>query len=231
MHEPLLPDTTVRERGLLTQAGMDVRRPRASAFARARSAQGFTLIELLIVVALVAVMGGIAIGISGDMIKSAKGQSGAAQLAGFLKRHRELAISRRRTIEIWFTAPNLVRSVQRAVPDPPNPLGPSTVLETMYLEGRMEYRQFAANADTPDAFGAGGAAGPIILGGAPPTVNPVMFTSEGSFTDANGDPINASVFIGVANQRNTSNAVTIIGTTATVRTWRFNGTPPSGWVQ
>ena len=85
----------------------------------------------------------------------------------------------------------------------------------------MEYRQFAGNADTPDAFGAGGAAGPIILGGAPPTVNPVMFTSEGSFTDANGNPINASVFIGVANQRNTSNAVTIIGTTATVRTWRF----------
>jgi prepilin-type N-terminal cleavage/methylation domain-containing protein len=193
--------------------------------ARARSAQGFTLIELLIVVAIIAIMGGIAIGITSDAIRNEKGKSGVAQLASFIKRHRELAISRRRNIEIAFTAPNMVRSTQRAVPDPPNPLGASTILETMYFEGRIEYRQFAGVPDTPDAFGS---AGPIILGGAPPTVNPVMFTSEGSFTDVDGNPINVSVFLGVVNQRNTANALTIIGTTAAVRTWRYDG---SRWVQ
>jgi hypothetical protein len=50
-----------------------------------------------------------------------------------------------------------------------------------------------------------------------------MFTSEGSFTDVNGDPINASVFLGIDQQPLTSNAITILGSTAAVRTWRWNG--------
>ena len=45
-----------------------------------------------------------------------------------------------------------------------------------------------------------------------------MFTSEGLFTDVNGDPINATLFLGIPNQVSTANALTIIGTTATVRT-------------
>lgn len=194
--------------------------------ARVRTAQGFSLIELLMVVAIIGVLAAVAIGITPGIIQTAKGQASTQQLVAFLKRNRELAISRRRNIEITFTAPNIVRATQRAVPDPPNPLGPNTVLETMYFEGRLEYRQFAGVPDTPDAFGA---AGPIILGGAAPNaLNPVMFTSEGSFTDVNGNPFNASVFLGVVNQKATANAVTIIGTTAAVRTWRYDG---SRWVQ
>jgi prepilin-type N-terminal cleavage/methylation domain-containing protein len=192
---------------------------------RARSAQGFSLIELLMVVAIIAVMGGIAIGITSDSIRTAKGRSGAEQMASFLKRYRELAISRRRNIEIAFVLPNTVQTQQRAVPDPPAPLGPNTPLETLYLEGRVEFRQFTGVPDTPDAFGAGG---PVILAGAPPGANPVMFTSEGSFTDVDGNPINASIFLGVPNQRQTANALTIIGTTAAVRMWRYDGTR---WVQ
>jgi prepilin-type N-terminal cleavage/methylation domain-containing protein len=217
----------IAECGLLNQnlmAGSHRDRLRA----RVRTAQGFSLIELLMVVAIIGVLAAIAIGITPGIIQTAKGQSGAQQVAGFLKRHRELAISRRRNIEIWFTAPNQLRSIQRAVPDPPNPLGPNTPLESMYFEGRLEYRQFAGIGDTPDAFGA---AAPVILGGVPPTANPVMFTSEGSFTDVDGNPVNASIFLGIVNQRSTANAVTIIGTTAAVRTWRYLGPLPTNWVQ
>lgn len=205
---------------MLDHGGMNVRR-RVRPSIRLRSAQGFSLIELLMVVAILCVLGGIAMGVTPNVIRVAKGQAGAAQLSSFLKRTRELAISRRRNIEIAFTAPNQVRSTQRAVPDPPNPLGASTVLETMYLEGRVEYRTFGGVPDTPDAFGNGAA---IVLGGA----NPVMFTSEGSFTDVDGNPINASIFLGVQGQTNTANALTIIGTTATVRSFRWDG---SRWVQ
>jgi prepilin-type N-terminal cleavage/methylation domain-containing protein len=209
------------ERGLLDHARMEARPRRPRLSTRVRAAQGFSLVELLMVVAILAILGGIAIGVTPGVIQVAKGQSGAQQLSAFLKRTRETAISRRRNIEIDFVAPGMVRSTQRAVPDPPNPLGPSTVLEEMYLEGGIEYRLFPAVPDTPDAFGNGA---PVVVGGA----NPVMFTSEGVFTDVDGNPINASVFLGVPNQVSTANALTIIGTTATVRTFRWDG---SRWVQ
>jgi prepilin-type N-terminal cleavage/methylation domain-containing protein len=209
------------ERHLLDKTAMErfaARRLRT----RGRSAQGFSVIELLIVVAILGVLASIAIGVTPAVIQSAKGQSGASQLNAFLKRNRELAISRRRNIEIAFTPPNQVQALQRAVPDPAVvPTPPPTPLETMFLEGRLEYRTFGAIPDTPDLFGN---ATPVVLGGA----DPVMFTSEGSFTDVNGDPVNASIFLGVLNQPSTANALTIIGTTATMRAWRYDG---SRWVQ
>jgi prepilin-type N-terminal cleavage/methylation domain-containing protein len=221
MRGATLTATAVRERRLLNRQGMEASPRRASLFARSRSAQGFSLIELIVVVAMIGVLAAIAIGVTPSIISTAKGQSGAQQLASFLKRHREMAISRRRNIEIAFTAPNLVSSVQRGVADPGDPPPLPTPLETMYLEGRVEFRLFPAVPDTPDGFGNGTA---ISLGGA----NPVMFTSEGGFTDVNGDPINASLYLGIQDQENTANALTIIGTTATVRAWRWDG---SRWVQ
>jgi prepilin-type N-terminal cleavage/methylation domain-containing protein len=218
-----LADSTGRERGLLDDAAMAsaaLRRHRA----RVRTAQGFSIIELLMVVAIIAVLAAVAIGVTPGIIQTAKGQSGAAQLAAFLKRNRELAISRRRNIEIQFTLPNIVASRQRAVPDPPNPTPAPTTIETMIFEGRIEFLRFPAvvPANTPDLFPIG--AGAVNLGGE----DPVMFTSEGSFTDVDANPINATIFIGVPNQPNTANALTIIGTTATVRTWRNDGRQ---WVQ
>ena len=222
MRDATLTATAVRERGLLNQAGMEVRRRRASPFARARSAQGFSLIELLVVVAIIAVLAGIAIGVTPSIIQTAKGQSGAQQLAAFLKRHREMAISRRRNIEIAFTAPNQVPSVQRAVPGSAEPAGAADAARNV-LPRRPAWSS-AASPASPIRPTRSATPRPSILGGA----NPVMFTSEGSFTDVNGNPINASVFLGVPNQVNTANALTIIGTTATVRTWRWDG---SRWVQ
>lgn len=174
------------------------------------------------VVAIIAVMGGVALGVTGNMIRTAKGQSGAQQLAGFLKRTRELAVSRRRNIEVAFTAPNIVATQQRGVPNPPAATPAPTPLETLRLEGRVEFRTFGTG-DTPDLF----------AGATPPAINvgaalPVLFTSEGQFVDANGDPVNATLFLGVPSQVSTANALTILGTTALIRTWRWDG---SKWVQ
>ena len=200
---------------MLERLGMTSHR-RAPLSARLRASGGFSLLEVLLVVALIGIVSAIAIGVTPDIIRVAKGQSGAQQLSAFLKRHREMAVSRRRNIEITFTAPNVVSSVQRAVPDPPNPTPAPTPLETLYLEGDIEFRLFGGVPDTPDGFGN---LAPVNLGGA----DPVMFTSEGSFTDVNGDPINAALFMGIENQVNTANALTIIGTTAAVRAWRWDG--------
>jgi prepilin-type N-terminal cleavage/methylation domain-containing protein len=186
-----------------------------------RSAHGLSVIELLMVVAIVGILASVAIGITPGIITTTKSSSGTAQMTAFLKRTREMAISRRRNIEIRFLAPNQVQSAERAVPNPPAPTPAPTILETMTFEGGLQYVKFPAQPDTPDAFGSAVA---INLGGA----NPVMFTSEGSFADVNGDPVNATLLVGVNGQPETANAVTILGTTAAVRSWRYDG---SRWVQ
>jgi hypothetical protein len=50
-----------------------------------------------------------------------------------------------------------------------------------------------------------------------------MFTSEGTFVNANGDPINGTVFFSIPNQKNSARAITIMGATALIRVWRWNG--------
>jgi prepilin-type N-terminal cleavage/methylation domain-containing protein len=178
------------------------------------STHGFSVLELLVVVGIVAVLAAVAVGVTPGVLNSAKGSSGMQQLESFLKRHREMAISRRRNIEIRFEPPNVVRSLE--LPVPPDPSAP-TLLETMIFEGGIEFVKFDdIPADTPDGFGNADA---INLGGG----TPVLFTSEGVFVDVNGDPINATLLTGVEDEPLTANALTILGTTATMRVWRHDG--------
>jgi len=176
--------------------------------------RGFTLVEMMIVVAVAGVLAAVAIGMSTTAVTMSKGEAGAAQLDGFLKRHREMALARRRDIEIQFDPPNRVRSVQRwgvgdANTDPID-------LETLTLEGGIEFRVFDGMPDTPNAFGNGNA---VTLGG----LEPVMFASEGMFMDVAGNPINATISLGIEDDPLTATAVTILGTTATIERWRWNG--------
>jgi hypothetical protein len=114
-------------------------------------------------------------------------------------------------VRVSFLGTNRIVVEQINVPGPG-----TTALETVYLEGRVEYRRFVGPTDTPDGFGNAAAvqiAGPL----------PVMFTSEGMFTDANGDPTNATIQLGVPGQVSTANAITILGATATIRQYRWDG--------
>jgi prepilin-type N-terminal cleavage/methylation domain-containing protein len=217
MREATLADPVVPERRLLDHAGMNVSRRRARPFARMRSARGFSLIELIIVVAIIGVLASIAIGVTPGIINSTKGKGGAAQVSGALRRARELAISRRRNVRVTFQAPNQVVFDQINVP-----VATLTRIEAVSLEGRVEFLRFAAVADTPDLFGNAAAVQISGAAGLP------MFTSEGMFTDSNGDPANATIQLGIPGQVATANAVTILGATATIRQYRWDG---SRWIE
>jgi prepilin-type N-terminal cleavage/methylation domain-containing protein len=204
------------ERALLDQPAMERSRHRRRLSGRARSAQGFSLLELLIVVAILGVLASIAIGVTPSVVRTAKGQAGVSQVQSVLRRARELSISRRRNVRVTFTVPNTLVIEQIDVPGPG-----TTPIETVRFEGNVQYTRFAATPDTPDGFGNVAA---VQIGGA----LPVMFTSEGMFCDAAGDPTNATIQIGVPNQVSTAGAITILGTTANIRAFRWDG---SRWIE
>lgn len=179
--------------------------------------------ELLIVVALIGILASVAIGVTPGIINVSKGQSGASQVSSVLRRAREMAISRRRNVRVTFQAPNQVVLDQINVPGPG-----TTQIETITFEGRIQYSTFAGLTDTPDLFGNGNAVQISGVAGNP------MFTSEGMFTDSNGDPANATITVGIPGQARTANAITILGATATIRQYRWQstgGVAGTGWVE
>lgn len=179
-----------------------------------RQQEGFTLVEMVVVVAIAGILAAIGIGMTTTSVRMSRGESAAAQLDGFLKRHREIALARRRDIEIEFVLPNRVRSTQR--PGLGDEDQEPRVLETLTLEGGIEFATFAGVPDTPNEFGTGDA---ITLGGQ----EPVMFASEGMFMDVAANPVNGTIMLGVPNDPLTATAVTVLGTTATIERWRWNG--------
>ena len=74
--------------------------------------------------------------------------------------------------------------------------------------------------DTPDAFGADA---PASLGGA----TRLFFISDGSLVDEDSLPVNGTIFLGTADRPASARAITITGTTARARRYRWMGT---GWV-
>jgi hypothetical protein len=94
-------------------------------------------------------------------------------------------------------------------------------MTTVFLEGAMEFRQYPGQGDTGDAFGM---AGPIAFG---PSVTR-LFTSEGSFVTAAGQPLNGTVFLGRINEPKSARAITVFGPTALIKAWRWDGVK---WVE
>ena len=75
--------------------------------------------------------------------------------------------------------------------------------------------------DTPDAFGMATA---TAFG----ALTPPMFTTDGSFINSNGDPLNGTLFIGVPGDTLAARAITIFGLTGAMRQWKWNG---RAWVE
>jgi len=174
---------------------------------------GFALPEILVVLALMAVVMGIGIGSFSNEMATVQGDADMNIVYWQLKLAREIAINQRRSVEVVFTPPNFISLVRHNLPNG------TTVVSTAVLEHRTSFMLFAGMPDTPDGFGNATA---VDFNNA----QQVMFTADGLFTDATGNPVNGSVFIGEVNKPLSARAVTVFAPTAGIRTYRWTG---SSW--
>lgn len=176
---------------------------------------GFSLAEVMIATGIIAVLAAGAVMVSPVALRSAGADSSLQAVVKELREAREQAIADRRNIVVTFIAPNQIRLTRREVAGGVE-VG-TTVLETVTLEGRLQFGLVAGVPDTPDAFGADAA---IDFAEAAS----YMFTSEGSFVDQTGDPLNGTVFLAPATgEPAMARAVTVFGPTALIRGYRWNG--------
>jgi Tfp pilus assembly protein FimT len=178
--------------------------------------RGISLIEVLVVLGLIAVMAGIAIPVTAGMIARQRAESAVVSTMTVLQAARNRAVAERRNIQVDFELPNRIVIQRIEVPGPA-----VTVLEEVLLDNGQTFQKFTGLPDTPDSFGA---ASEINFTGPAP----VMFTSEGSLVDDNGDVVNATLLLGIDNDLATARAVTIFGVTGYMRSWKWGG---SQWVQ
>ena len=169
------------------------------------------MIEIMATLGFVMVILAIAVGFYPPAIATIQGDADMRILNWQLKLARELAINQRRTVQLNFVAPNQIQVFRNEIP------AGQTLVSQAVLEHNTQYWLFAGQPDTPDGFGRPTA---ISFSGAAT----VMFTADGMLTDAAGNPVNGSIFLGQPGRPLTSRALTVFGPTATIRTYRWNGT-------
>lgn len=197
-----------------------------------KAEQGFSLLEMLIVVGLAFTVMAFAVMNTMGSSQNARANAAMDAVISQLRQARELAIGKRRNVQVQFTTPNQIQLTVLTLPGEPVPaVIPPTFLNDN-VPGGATFMIFGALPDTPMAFGN---STPINLqqptGGGAWTC---MFATSGSFVGTaqsagslyqatTNNPVNASIFLGVAGKTNTARAITVFGATGRVRSYHWNG--------
>ena len=195
-----------------------------------RREQGFSLIELVVVVAVMFIVAAFAIFQSMGSMASYKANAAQDVVFSQLRVARGLAISQRRTVQVWidqtFSGPGGTQQVKYQVQAAAQTAEVPGPIVAVPLPAPVQFMLEAGVPDTPMAFGNAAAVfigntsgGPVIM----------QFNPTGTFTDNTGTAIlNGTIFLGMTGQVSTARAVTIMGGTGRVRQYTWNGAS-IGW--
>jgi Tfp pilus assembly protein FimT len=174
---------------------------------------GFTMVEASLVILIMSIVSGFVLLSYNGMMPGINANAAMNQTMAQLQTGRELAIAQRREFQVAFVGDN---QIQLTRVEEPAGAG-TTVLSAVTLDNNVQFHQFDGIPDTPDSLGAGAA---ISFGG----LDTLTFLSDGTLVDAQGNPLSGTVFLGLADHPETARAVTVLGATGRVRSYRWTGT-------
>jgi prepilin-type N-terminal cleavage/methylation domain-containing protein len=192
---------------------------------------GFTLLESVVVIAIMMIMMSFAIFKSTNMLPNYKADSAQDVVVSSLRQARQLAITERRDVQVWFDQSFSGAAQVQHINYQVVTIGGDQP-QAMVSVGLPQGSQFLVEAGVPDTPMLFGNSAPVYIGsngamvGGGPAI--MKFRSTGSFTDSVYSPLNGTIFVGVPNQTSTARAVTIIGGTGRVRPYSWTGTV---WVE
>jgi len=173
---------------------------------------GFSVIEVCIVAMIAFVVASAALINIGAVMPGIKANRAMYQAVNQLRHGRQMAIAQRRSIVLSFPAADTIQLLRDEVNVD------TTLLSSTQLGDGCQFIKFAeVTSDTPDQFGYSSA---VYFQGA----NTLIFQSDGSLVDQNGTPRNGTLLIGLPGHPEVARAVTILGTTGLVQSYRWNGT-------
>jgi len=170
--------------------------------------RGYTFPEVVITLAVFSIASGMGVGLFGPAIATTRVNSQAQRIVSLVHMARATAIREQRDVELRFDeASGSVRLVRTEA-------GGEVNLADVTLEYGVKLLQFDGTGDTPDAFGNETVAD---FGDSAR----MFFISDGSLVDERGVPLNGTIFLGVPNDAGSARAITITGTTARPRLYRW----------
>jgi prepilin-type N-terminal cleavage/methylation domain-containing protein len=203
-----------------------------------RNEQGFSLLETLIVIGIMAILASVTIFKSFGTMENYQANSAMDTVLGQLRVARQLAISQRRAVQVWFNVGASPQTVSYQVQPRLNVSGDVTgPMITMPLPRNTQFVMESGVPDTPMGFGTCGGNSAVCIGGISCCPTTMYFSSTGQFSaDEFGTTIyNGTIFIGIAGQPATARAVTIMGSTGRVRPYTFigpvNGASSQVWIE
>lgn len=190
--------------------------------------KGFSLLEAVVVIGIMMVLAGIAIVKSFGSAQTYEANSAMDTVVAQLRVARQLAITQRTNVQVFFVSSGSSQQVQYMVLKQPGTNETNGPLINSSLPSQTAFMLTPGVPDTPMNFGNQAAIYIANTSGGPAFM---QFTSTGQFTDQTGfNAINGTVFIGIPGQTSTARAVTIMGGTGRVRPYSYTGTA-TGWIE